>query len=95
MPRLTLEPMVPKHLAIWFPCDDDLSPCFMSDAAAEQKAVSPCAIHNTLASKEEFQQVRQQLTALLAQRAAFTVPFMFESGHLQGSVHRSDVVQAA
>ncbi|EKT4086561.1 NHLP-related RiPP peptide [Stenotrophomonas maltophilia] len=85
-------------------CSDDAFRAeFTADAGAAmarhglqaQSGTSPCAIHNVLASKEEFQQVRQQIAALLAQRAAFTVPFMFESGHLQGSVHHSAVPQAA
>jgi putative modified peptide len=60
-----------------------------------ESGASPCAIHPILASKKEFPQVRRQLAALLAQRGPFNVPFMFESGHLQGRVHHSDVPQAA
>lgn len=83
--------------------DDDFRTAFAADpnaAMAQHQlmplaAVSACAIHGTLASKEEFLAARAQMVAVLASKTPFRVPFMFEDGQVSNHLPASSKQAAA
>ncbi len=76
--------------------DDAFREIFSQDPAQALQSISPAAAESgncclpggPLASKEEFQQSRDQLLQHLAANAAFYVPHCFVTGQIDASLQR-------
>lgn len=76
--------------------DDAFRQAFAADPAAALRQISPeasesaygCPPVEALASKEEFQRIRDQLLDQLAAVPPFRIPHCFISGHAENSVRR-------